>query len=386
MKFDERPASLVCGGPSSHGSSGASCARDRRAHACAASSCAASPRRSRRARAARPTGAAHAARPRSAAAAHRPAAAPGQSRMRSSSAPGSSPSISARHCGDDPRGDRCLVGAAIGDLVGERVAQPRPRRSCRYRPVRTSARARPSCVALSPSCPFGAAHPKSRAPCPRPLTFAVPKGRILDEALPLMARAGVVPEAAFHDKSIARADLRLRRRATCAIIRVRAFDVATFVAHGAAQAGIVGSDVIEEFDYSDLYAPVDLDIGHCRLSVAEPAVREPQRSTAARATCASPPSTPASTRRHFERQGIQAECVKLNGAMELAPGARPCRAGSSIWSRRAHAEGQRPGRNQRDHAGLGAADRQPRRAQDRPRASPRWSSASARWSRRRRPA
>ena len=55
------------------------------------------------------------------------------------------------------------------------------------------------------------------------------------------------------------------------IIRVRAFDVATFVAHGAAQAGIVGSDVIDEFDYADLYAPVDLDIGHCRLSVAEPA-------------------------------------------------------------------------------------------------------------------
>ncbi len=55
------------------------------------------------------------------------------------------------------------------------------------------------------------------------------------------------------------------------IIRVRAFDVATFVAHGAAQVGIVGSDVVEEFDYSDLYAPVDLDIGHCRLSVAEPA-------------------------------------------------------------------------------------------------------------------
>jgi ATP phosphoribosyltransferase len=54
------------------------------------------------------------------------------------------------------------------------------------------------------------------------------------------------------------------------IIRVRAFDVATFVAHGAAQVGIVGSDVVEEFAYSDLYAPVDLDIGHCRLSVAEP--------------------------------------------------------------------------------------------------------------------
>ena len=102
----------------------------------------------------------------------------------------------------------------------------------------------------------------------RPLTFAVPKGRILDEALPLMARGGVVPEPGFHDKgnralSFACEDPDMR------LIRVRAFDVATFVAHGAAQAGIVGSDVVEEFAYSDLYAPVDLAIGHCRLSVAE---------------------------------------------------------------------------------------------------------------------
>ena len=76
------------------------------------------------------------------------------------------------------------------------------------------------------------------------------------------------------------------------LIRVRAFDVATFVAHGAAQVGIVGSDVVEEFAYSDLYAPVDLDIGHCRLSVAEPQGK--QRRTAPRATCASPASIPTS--------------------------------------------------------------------------------------------
>ena len=103
-----------------------------------------------------------------------------------------------------------------------------------------------------------------------PLTFAVPKGRILDEALPVMARAGVVPEAAFYDKGNRSLTFSCERP-DMALIRVRAFDVATFVAHGAAQLGIVGSDVIEEFDYSDLYAPVDLDIGHCHLAVAEPA-------------------------------------------------------------------------------------------------------------------
>lgn len=155
---------------------------------------------------------------------------------------------------------------------------------------------------------------------PAPLTFAVPKGRILDEALPLMARAGVVPDAEFHDKKsralsfacapsgIWGSDMRL--------IRVRAFDVATFVAHGAAQVGIVGSDVVEEFNYSDLYAPVDLDIGHCRLSVAEP-VGEVGGPLPSHLRIAS--KYPNLTRRHFEKLGVQAEVVKLNGAMELAP-------------------------------------------------------------------
>ncbi|MDE2620321.1 MAG: ATP phosphoribosyltransferase [Sphingomonadales bacterium] len=150
-----------------------------------------------------------------------------------------------------------------------------------------------------------------------PLIFAVPKGRILDEALPLMAAAGVVPDAEFHDKksralSFACVDSAMR------IIRVRAFDVATFVAHGAAQAGIVGSDVVEEFAYPDLYAPVDLDIGHCRLSVAEPVDQSAAPGSVSHLRVAS--KYPSLTRRHFEGMGIQAEVVKLNGAMELAPG------------------------------------------------------------------
>jgi ATP phosphoribosyltransferase len=151
----------------------------------------------------------------------------------------------------------------------------------------------------------------------RPLTFAVPKGRILDEALPLMARAGVVPESEFHDKN-SRALSFACEQEDMRLIRVRAFDVATFVAHGAAQAGIVGSDVVEEFAYSDLYAPVDLDIGHCRLSVAEPVGREAGAGAASHLRVAS--KYPNLTRRHFEQRGVQAEVVKLNGAMELAPG------------------------------------------------------------------
>jgi ATP phosphoribosyltransferase len=152
----------------------------------------------------------------------------------------------------------------------------------------------------------------------RPIIIAVPKGRILAEALPLLAAAGIHPEAAFADE-----DSRALRFATddpgIELIRVRAFDVATFVAHGAAQLGIVGSDVLAEFAYSELYAPVDLGIGHCRLSVAEPAdmaaTDDPRGWSHVRVATKYPHVTAA----HFAARGVQAECVKLNGAMELAP-------------------------------------------------------------------
>ncbi|MGN6278768.1 MAG: ATP phosphoribosyltransferase [Sphingomonas sp.] len=151
-----------------------------------------------------------------------------------------------------------------------------------------------------------------------PIIIAVPKGRILDEALPLLARVGIEPEPAFTDEGS-----RALRFATndrqIELIRVRAFDVATFVAHGAAQLGIVGSDVLMEFDYSELYAPVDLGIGHCRISVAEPADMaasdDPRGWSHVRIATKYPHITAA----HFAARGVQAECVKLNGAMELAP-------------------------------------------------------------------
>ena len=152
---------------------------------------------------------------------------------------------------------------------------------------------------------------------PAPLVFALPKGRILDEALPLLKDAGVVPEADFFDKASRKLSF-ATSRPDMTIIRVRAFDVATFVAHGAAQAGIVGSDVIDEFDYADLYAPVDLDIGHCRLSVAEPADMAASGATARESHARVATKYPSLTRRHFEKLGVAAEVVKLNGAMELA--------------------------------------------------------------------
>ncbi len=155
-------------------------------------------------------------------------------------------------------------------------------------------------------------------PSHTPIVFAVPKGRILAEALPVLARAGIIPEEAFADEA-SRALSFSTNRADLTLIRVRAFDVATFVAHGAAQIGIVGSDVIDEFAYSELYAPVDLNIGHCRISVAEPAgmaaTDDPRGWSHVRVAT----KYPGLTQRHFAARGVQAECVKLNGAMEIAP-------------------------------------------------------------------
>ena len=149
-----------------------------------------------------------------------------------------------------------------------------------------------------------------------PLTLALPKGRILKEALPLLARLGIVPEAEFSDPD-SRKLMFATSRADVRIVRVRSFDAATFVAFGAAQIGIAGNDVLMEFDFSELYAPVDLGIGHCRLSVAQPAALVEDIRTLSHVRVAT--KYPGITRRHFAAQGIQAEVVKLNGAMELAP-------------------------------------------------------------------
>ncbi len=156
------------------------------------------------------------------------------------------------------------------------------------------------------------------APAGEPLILALPKGRILDEVMPLLACAGIRPEKAFSDPADRQLRFRTDRR-DIEIIRVRSFDVATFVAFGAAALGVVGSDVLMEFDYPEVYAPVDLKVGRCRLAVAEPAQlsREDDPSRWSHIRIAS--KYPEITRRHFAARGVQAECIRLSGAMELAP-------------------------------------------------------------------
>jgi ATP phosphoribosyltransferase len=163
------------------------------------------------------------------------------------------------------------------------------------------------------------ADPTALAPAETgPVILAVPKGRILKELGPVLARAGIHPAADYADESSRRLRFETSDPALD-VVRVRSFDVATFVAHGAAQIGVCGADVLMEFDYPEIYAPLDLGIGHCRISVAEPAATagtdDPSRWS--RVTVAS--KYPSITHRHFAARGVQAEVVHLNGAMELAP-------------------------------------------------------------------
>ena len=156
------------------------------------------------------------------------------------------------------------------------------------------------------------------------LIMALPNGRILTEVMPLLRRAGIEPEPAFGDPKA-----RQLRFATADpgldLIRVRSFDAATFVAFGAAHIGVAGNDVLMEFDYSDIYAPLDLDIGHCRMMVAAPKdwVDQEDPRTWSHIRVAS--KYPEVTRRHFAARGVQAEVIKLNGAVELAPVMGLCR-------------------------------------------------------------
>lgn len=156
------------------------------------------------------------------------------------------------------------------------------------------------------------------------LVMAVPRGRILEEVMPVLQRAGIEPEPAFSDEK-ARQLTFATNVPNFTLVRVRSFDVATFVAFGAAQIGVAGSDVLMEFDYPELYVPLDLQIGKCRLMVAEPldlsATDDPARWSHVRVAT----KYPEITRRHFAARGVQAECIKLNGAMELAPNLGLCR-------------------------------------------------------------
>ena len=149
------------------------------------------------------------------------------------------------------------------------------------------------------------------------IIMAVPKGRILDELNPILKRIGILPEKDFYSHDSRK--LMFETNLTFLnIIRVRSFDVATFVAIGAAQIGIAGDDVLNEFNYEEIYKVLDLKIGKCRLSVAKKKNSISDFSDKEGHILVATKYKNTVTN-YFAKKGIRAECIKLNGAIELAP-------------------------------------------------------------------
>jgi ATP phosphoribosyltransferase len=156
------------------------------------------------------------------------------------------------------------------------------------------------------------------------IIIAIPRGRIINECKEILNKTSFAPDPLLFDNNT--------RKLTfssidpyISFIKVRAFDVCTFVAFGAAHIGIAGEDVIQEYDYSEVYAPLDLNIGYCRLSVAAPAklLKNEQLETWSNIRVAT--KYPNITKKYFAKKGIQVEAIKLNGSMELAPSLSMCR-------------------------------------------------------------
>jgi ATP phosphoribosyltransferase len=149
----------------------------------------------------------------------------------------------------------------------------------------------------------------------RPLTLALPRGRIREEALDLFKRAGVNLGPAAEKQAGRRLIIDVPAEELRVLI-VRDTDVPSYVEHGAADLGIAGLDVLEE-QGRDLYEPLDLGIGRCRMSVAEPEDRPVDESAHIHLRYAT--KFPEITRRHLQQRGIVAEVIKLYGSIEIAP-------------------------------------------------------------------
>ena len=143
------------------------------------------------------------------------------------------------------------------------------------------------------------------------LTIALTKGRILKETLPLLASVGIEP---LDDVDRSRKLIFDTTHSDVRLVIIRGTDVPTYVRHGAADVGVVGKDILLEHGAEGLYEPLDLGIARCRLMTAGPVG---WRSDGARIRVATKFVNIA--RRHFARQGVHADVIKLYGAMELAP-------------------------------------------------------------------
>jgi ATP phosphoribosyltransferase len=148
------------------------------------------------------------------------------------------------------------------------------------------------------------------------LTFALSKGRIFDETLPLLARAGI---EVLDDPETSRKLILATNRPDLRVVLVRASDVPTYVQYGGADLGVAGADILMEAPGDGLYRPVDLKIARCRMSVATradfnyaSAVKQGSRIRVAT-------KYTLTARQHFADKGVHVDLIKLYGSMELAP-------------------------------------------------------------------
>jgi len=145
-----------------------------------------------------------------------------------------------------------------------------------------------------------------------PLTFALSKGRIFDETLPLLSRAGITPT---EDPATSRKLILDSNEPWLKFLIVRASDVPTYVQYGGADLGVVGKDVLMEHGGEGLYEPLDLEIAKCRLMVAGFADKPPEPNRRLKIAT----KFVRCTREYFAHRSRQVEVIKLYGSMELAP-------------------------------------------------------------------
>jgi len=147
------------------------------------------------------------------------------------------------------------------------------------------------------------------------IAVALPKGRLFPQALDLFSRIGIAEVMTLADSRRLTLDDPARG---LSLLALKPVDIPTYVEHGAADLGIVGTDLLRE-QGRDVYEPLDLGFGVCRLVVAEPADLRLTDDPTAWASLRVATKYPRLTERHFGQKGIQVEIVSLSGSVELAP-------------------------------------------------------------------
>lgn len=148
------------------------------------------------------------------------------------------------------------------------------------------------------------------------LVIALTKGRILDEVLPLLASAGIVPIDDIHNSRKLIFETSLDN---VNLMVIRGSDVPTYVEFGSADIGVVGKDLLLEYGSEGFYEPLDLQIARCRLMVAVPRGVDIDAGDQLHRRLKIASKFVNITKRHFAEKGRQIEVIKLNGALELAP-------------------------------------------------------------------